>query len=73
VIPYWAQADLDRNFAAVFALPQQLKTGSHRTCRRSSRVLRALLTMLTTQSKGNQHVDRTSDQFARLIAEQAIR
>ena len=65
-----AQANLDREFAAVFAQAIELQAHAHRTHLGVGEVLAALLRMLAAKARRHQHLDRVAEQLGAGVTEE---
>jgi hypothetical protein len=67
-----AEADLDRELAAVAAPPAGLEPGAHRAHLQVPGVPPAMRRMIPAKPLGHEHVDRAAQQFRARIAEQRL-
>src|SRR5581483_3424180 len=67
-----AEADLDRELAAVLSFPEKLEAGAHGPGSRRRRVLLAMSNVGGVEPLGQQNLNRLSDEVAPLIAEHAL-
>src|SRR5580698_2732696 len=69
----WAEADLDRELAAIFAQAKEFQADAHGTHMRLGKKVAAMARVLSAIAFWNQHLDRVSHQFAAGVAEDLLR
>ncbi len=65
-----AQADLDLELGAVFALAEQFKPGTHGACRRFSEETCSMSGVGAAEALGNEYFDRLPEEFLACVTEQ---